>query len=144
MYLRVWKYPATDSAVSTLFEDGLDELLSRGFWRNGAQTGFAPKMDIAEEAKTYRIVAELPGVKKEDVGVTIDDGVLTIKGSRTAEPHESATVLMHERWSGEFQRSVRLPEDVDAGRIEARLVNGILTVDLPKLEEHVARQIQIR
>ncbi len=95
---------------------------------------FLPPADIVEHEKEYVVKLDLPEVKKEDVKVYFDDGVLTIKGERKVEKEtKGETVHRTERFYGAFERSFVLPEDVDAKLIKAEAKDGVLSVVLPKL-----------
>jgi len=98
----------------------------------------APRMDFRETEDEFRIDAELPGLGDADIEVTFEDGVLTIKGERADEQSESseeASYRRRETYRGQFARSVRLPEDVDAEAIKAVYKNGVLSVTIPKPPE---------
>ena len=100
--------------------------------------GWAPAIDITEETDELTVKAELPGVKKEDVAVTFDDGLLTIKGEKREEKRqkdETKQYHIYERSYGAFARSFTLPSAVDDKRIEAEFRDGVLTVHLPKTAE---------
>ena len=146
MYLRMWNYPLLGSDFGPVLETtaNLDGFFGGLNGKDRALAGFAPRIDITEERERYRLVAELPGVKKDDVSLKIEDGVLTIRGTRKPAAEESARVVLHERPTGEFERSLQLPDDVNTGLIGAVLADGVLTVDLPKHEQHLPREIRIR
>ncbi len=146
MYFRVWNHPLLGSDFGSVLETTaiLDGFFGGLNGNDRAPAGFAPRIDITEERERYRLVAELPGVKKDDVSLKIENGVLTIRGTRKPAAEESAKLVLHERPSGEFERSLLLPDDVDTGMIGAVLADGVLTVDLPKHEQHLPREIQIR
>jgi len=94
---------------------------------------FMPLADIVEHEKEYLVKIDLPDVKKEDVKVFFDDGVLMIKGERKLEKEvKGETVHRTERYFGGFERSFVLPEDVDTKLIRAESKDGVLTVTLPK------------
>jgi HSP20 family protein len=105
-----------------------------------------PKVDVSESDKEIQIVAELPGLKQEDVDLSLADDVLTIRGE-TRESREEREKQYHltERSYGRFERSFQLPDFVDRERIAARFENGLLTVTLPKSEKArpSARRIEI-
>ena len=103
----------------------------RGFGRNWR--ALTPEVDVGETDKALKITAELPGMSEADVEVTLADDVLTIKGEKREES-DQAEKDMHitERRYGSFQRSFRLPEGIDAGKIEAGFDKGVLTVSVPK------------
>jgi HSP20 family protein len=94
---------------------------------------FAPASEAAASANQYEIAIELPGVAEADIDVTVQDGVLTVRGEKAAE-RESAgkSYYFSERTYGSFQRSFRLPEDADQSAIAADLKDGILTIKVPK------------
>lgn len=114
----------------------INRFFSRPFGIEGAPRGydFTPSMNISETDKAYVVEAELPGVKKEDVHVSVDSGVLTISGERRHEL-EDKTARRHrvECAYGSFMRRLALPEDVSTDDIEASYRDGMLTVKLNKL-----------
>jgi HSP20 family protein len=100
--------------------------------------GWAPAIDISEGAGELTVKAELPGVKKDDVRVTFDDGMLTIQGEKRAEKREKdekKQYHVYERSYGAFARSFTLPSPVDEKEIKAEFHDGVLTVHLPKTVE---------
>ena len=102
--------------------------------------GWFPAMEIVEKDDALVVTAELPGVKKDDVDITVEDGVLTIRGEKKEEKEEKKDEKdnkyhMWERKYGSFQRSFTLPNEVEAEKIAAKFDNGILTVTLPKTEK---------
>lgn len=121
----------------------LDDLLERsrrGFgilpWRNRdwmAELEWSPRVDIGEADGTYLIKAEIPGVKKDDVQVSIDNGILTLQGERKEE-EESQGLQFHrvERFHGSFSRSFTLPADADEAGLKATAKEGQLTIEIPK------------
>jgi len=103
-----------------------------------------PLADIAEDEKEYLIKAELPELRKEDVKVTVENGVLTISGERKFEQEEKEKKYHRvERGYGTFVRSFTLPDDSDANRVKAEFKNGILIVHLPKSERAKPKQIEV-
>ena len=119
-----------------------DDVISGG---RAAESGYTPAVDVAEHPAETVIVAELPGVRKEDVKISFDKGVLTFSGERkaTAVP-EGATWHRNEVSSGAFSRSIALGHDVHADGISAGMANGVLTIVVPKAEKAKAREIAIR
>ena len=108
---------------------------------------FAPKMDIDETEKEITVSAELPGLKPEDVDISLDDNILTIRGEKRAEMEDKDKHSYHvERTYGSFARSVRLPGQVEAEKIEANLKDGLLKITLPKSQEaqEKSRKISIK
>ena len=103
------------------------------FWSRGTAVTSTPAVDIAESDRAYEIAAELPGMDEKNIEVKVSDGALTIKGEKQEEKEEKKKdYYLHERHFGSFQRSFRLPDGVDAEKIEATFKKGVLTVTLPK------------
>ena len=101
--------------------------------RAPAGFGAIPAVDVVEKEGEYAITAELPGLDEKDVEVTVADGVITLKGEKKAEREEKKKdYYLAERSYGSFRRSFRLPEDVDAAKIDAAFKQGVLTLRLPK------------
>jgi HSP20 family protein len=108
-------------------------------------SGSAPVVDIYEDKDNFVVKAELPGMKKEDIDVSLHDGSLSISGERKGEKKwEEAEVYRAERFFGRFQRTVALPAPVASGGIKAQYKDGILTVTLPKAEEAKPKQIDVQ
>jgi HSP20 family protein len=104
-----------------------------------------PAVDIKEEADRFLITADLPGVDPKDIQITMDDGVLTIKGERQSESREEKEGYKRvERHSGAFYRRFSLPDTADAERIEAKGKDGVLEVTLPKHEKVQPRKIEVK
>jgi HSP20 family protein len=96
----------------------------------------APAVDVVEKPTEFQIVAELPGLEEKNIEVKCADGVLTVKGEKRDEKEEKdKDYFLSERRFGSFQRSFRLPQSVDADKIEAVFKNGLLTLTLPKKAE---------
>lgn len=94
-----------------------------------------PKMDVADLKDKIEVKVELPGMEKDEVTLTCENGILTVSGKRKQETEEkSKDYYMKEISSGSFSRSVRLPENIDESKIEAEFKNGVLTVMIPKTE----------
>ncbi|HEU5261549.1 MAG TPA: Hsp20/alpha crystallin family protein [Gemmatimonadales bacterium] len=100
-----------------------------------ATAGWVPPVDIFEEADFIRLVAELPGVKPEEVKISVEGNLLTIKGTKEQVAEEKAEkVRRYERTYGAFERTFTLPATVTAEKIKAAYDNGVLTITLPKVE----------
>lgn len=105
---------------------------------------FVPPADIVEREKEYLVKVDLPDVRKEDVKVLFDEGVLTIRGERKLEKEvKGETIHRVERYSGAFERSFVLPDDVDPKHIVAECKEGVLTVRLPRIEVEKRRPLAI-
>lgn len=126
------------SAPAQPLAHGRSEHIAAADWR--------PLVDIVETADLYLIEAELPGVKREDVRVGVDEGVLTIQGHRDAHPADAAARKSQrsERPSGRFARSFALPELADPERIAARMEDGVLYVSIGKRGERGRRGIEVK
>ena len=110
----------------------------------GWSTGVYPPLNVFRTADGAVIRAELPGVRPEDISVTVEGRQLTIAGERRpAEPDKRGYHRRERAW-GKFSRSVRLPEDLDLGRVEAQCRHGVLTLRVPIAEAAKARQVTIQ
>ena len=129
-------------------QSDLDRFFPHGVARESEEAETAgnwlPAVDISEDDKAYHIHADLPGVNPDDIEVSMDKGMLTIKGSRQSEHTESgADYKRVERIHGSFFRRFSLPDNVDPDRIQARSNHGVLEVAVPKREEEPAKRIQV-
>lgn len=105
---------------------------------------FTPQVDLVENDREIKILAELPGLDEKDVEVAVDGTVLTISGEKKAEKEDRGDNYYHvERSYGSFQRAIPLPEEVDTEKIEATFKKGVLTVTLPKTAEAQQRAKKI-
>lgn len=117
--------------------EGRDEWLLSADW--------APSVDILEDDKAYTIKADLPEVNKENVKVSVENGVLVISGERHAEKEEKNKRYRRiERSHGSFVRSFTVPEDADAGKVSASFKDGLLTVTLLKREASKPKTIDVK
>jgi HSP20 family protein len=111
----------------------------------GTTTAWAPALDISERKDAYLVTVELPGMKAEDLDITMEDGLLTIQGERQFAS-ESSEQQYHrvERRYGAFRRSITLPAHVMAEGIQASFEDGVLQILVPKAEEATPKRIQVR
>ncbi len=106
---------------------------------------WAPLVDISEDENEYLIKAELPDVKKENVKISVQDGVVSISGDRRYEKEEKGKKYHRvERSYGSFMRSFTLPEDADESKISAEYKDGVLHVHLPKSEKPKPKSIEVK
>jgi len=113
--------------------------------RGEFEGAFLPAVDVVEEKDCYLVKAELPGISKEDVNVTLQDNYLTIKGEKKHEAEtKEANYYRRERAYGMFSRTIELPTGVDAKKIDAHFKDGVLSVRLPKTEEAKPKQIEVK
>ena len=125
--------------ANRLFEDSFREFDSAREAMGGI---LAPTIDVTETDGETRITAELPGIKEDDVEVTVDNDILTIRAEKRVEQSDSKDARRHvsERAFGTFQRSLRLPQTIAPEHISAHFDHGILTVTLPKMAQADSRQ----
>ena len=111
-------------------------------------SAWIPPCDVMEDADSVRIVMELPGVRSEDVKLSLENNILTIRGEKRQEMQENgdkaSRVHRYERSYGAFERTFALPNTVDPEKVEASYDNGVLTVALPKAERMRPREIQVK
>lgn len=107
-------------------------------------SGVFPLTNVTETPDAYLVRAELPGLGAEDIDISITGNTLSISGQRAIPDEEGASYHRRERKAGAFSRMVTLPGDVDAEKVSAKSVNGVLTVSLPKSEAAKPRQIKVK
>lgn len=142
--LRRWEPTSEFDRMSRRLTQRFRKILSVS---NTALTDFRPRVDIDETDTAYQIRADLPAVRREDVRVTRDDGMLTIEGSRSQESVTNGRKQHRVECSyGRFMRRFSLPKDADANAIEADLTDGVLKITVPKTGARSpgARQIEVR
>ena len=116
---------------------GSQEVIATGDW--------SPRVDIAESDKAFEIKAEIPEVNKEDVKVTVHNGVLTIQGERKQEKEEKGKKFHRvERYYGSFTRSFTLPDNADETKISASFKDGVLNLQIQKTEEAKPKSIEVK
>jgi HSP20 family protein len=119
-------------------------------WASGAEApaykaGFVPAVDVYEEDKAFFVKAELSGMKPEDVHVSVENDVLTIKGERKLENEEKREGYHRiERSYGQFTRSFSLPKTLDAANLEAEMTDGVLKVRIPKRTAPEPKRVEIK
>ncbi len=104
---------------------------------------FPVQMDVIKTVNDFRIVADLPGVSREDVNISIKEDLLTVKGEKKRPEDEKATIVRSERFFGSFSRVYRLPETIDKSGVSADYKNGQVIITLPVKPEAQPRQIDI-
>ena len=139
MALVRWRPMNELDDMSRLF----DEMWRRSQHPNGGTT-WHPAIDVKENENEYKVVAELPGMNKDDVKISVTDNIVTIRGEKKAQVEEkNDNWHQMERTYGAFERSFTLGMSVDPNGVKARFENGVLTVSLPKSEEARPRDIRI-
>ena len=154
MALIRWQRPETSHwdpfrQLSTLRNE-IDRLFDEPFsaLTEGLQpfmSGWSPALDVFEDKDNVVVKAELPGMKKEEIQISLHGDVLTLSGERKEEQkHPEGDIHRSERFVGKFQRTLSLPTLVDADKVKASYKDGILTVTLPKTEAAKPKQIQVK
>jgi HSP20 family protein len=126
--------------IDRLFDAPLSQLeqTSRVF------SGWTPTLDLREDRDNFYAQIELPGMKKEDIELSLHNGCLSISGERkSSKTSETGDVYRAERFFGRFQRSVALPTPVATDKVKAQYKDGVLTVTMPKAEEAKPKQIDV-
>ncbi|HWV58061.1 MAG TPA: Hsp20/alpha crystallin family protein [Longimicrobiales bacterium] len=125
--------------------DRMDELLGSALGTLPRVSEWSPPVNVEDTGREILVTAELPGMKKEDINIELENNVLTIRGEKKLERKETddSRRYVYERQVGQFTRSFTLPQMVAADRIHARYENGILTITLPKSEEARPKQISV-
>ncbi len=119
-----------------------DSSLSR--WPAGKDFAFSPAVDVYEDDSNFYVEADLPGLDPKDIKLSLESGILTIRGKKEQKQEEKkANYYRLERFSGEFYRQVAFPSNVDTSKIKATYKNGVLKITLPKTEETKGKEIKI-
>jgi HSP20 family molecular chaperone IbpA len=105
---------------------------------------FRPAVDIVEKGDELQLIADLPGATSETIEIDFEDGLLTIEGKAPARYEENFEFRLAEYAVGDFHRSFRVSEQIDAARIQAEFKNGVLVVHLPKAEAAKPRKIAVQ
>jgi len=147
---RRWMNPWKPSREMEETERRFDDLFSWPYlpalWRRmpGMEMGWAPAIDVFEKDDRFVVKAELPGMKQEDIDVSVAGNRLTIKGERKAESKvEKEDYYYSERSYGSFSRSIDIPSHVDARKIEANYEDGVLEIDLPKTQRAKPQKVSV-
>jgi HSP20 family protein len=135
--LSVWDPFADLNRIQREFE--------KSYFGPRSRADFAPAVDVHEDAESLVLRAELPGVRKEDIDISVDANVLTLKGQRTMEKEEQGRRYHRvERAYGTFLRQFQLSSNIDSSKIDAQLADGVLTLRLAKREELKPRRIDVK
>lgn len=106
---------------------------------------WAPAVDIKEEKDRFLVIADLPGVEKEDMNISLENNILTLQGSRSYEQRENQEGFSRvERTLGQFHRQFTLPKIADESKISAKYKNGILKISIPKKEQAMEKRIDVQ
>lgn len=152
MRLMRWHRPVVSNWGSldqlTNLRDEINRLFEFPFGNGGRESeffGWTPSVDVYEDKDRVMVKAELPGMKKEDIEISLHQGNLIISGERKFEAQDDGgETSRSERFFGRFQRALELPKPVDGNNVTATYKDGILTVTLPKTEESKPKQISVK
>lgn len=141
---------ATRGPVARRWNDDFDNMLE-GFFRpmrwaqEEASQGLIPRLDVVERDQEFVVKAEMPGINKEDIDISLENGVLTITAESKSETEEKEgdRVIRQERRYGKYVRSLRLGKEVDDKQVKASYKDGILELTLPKAEEVKPKKINV-
>ncbi len=127
-----------DRVFNQVFEGVADNFSGGTFTRRAF-----PTLNAWEDDRTFIVEAEVPGLKMDDIEVLVQGDELTVKGERKESEQEGVTHHLHERKAGEFHRTLQLPVEIDAEKVEASLRDGVLTIKLPKSQAVLPRKITV-
>ncbi len=152
LVMSLIRYQPTEMTTWTPFErlatlrDEMNRIFDNS-WPSrdtGLFSGWSPPVDVFEDKDGFSVLCELPGMKKEEIDLSVHNGTLTIAGERKHEhAGKEGESFRSERYFGRFQRSVSLPTAVDSSKVKAIYRDGVLEVELPKSEEAKQKQIEV-
>lgn len=129
--------------MTTFMPFDVDKLLDEALRGAKESASWSPACNTYEDERSYWVQAALPGLRREDIEIVVEDQVLTIKGERKEEASKDRSYFVREFNRGSFDRSFKLPNTADQGKVTATYQDGVLTVELPKREETKPRRITI-
>ncbi|MBN1900868.1 Hsp20/alpha crystallin family protein [Candidatus Sumerlaeota bacterium] len=125
-------------------KDNLNKMINTSLRKTGDLSASFPNVDIYKQGEDYILKSELPGITKDDIDITIQDNVITLKGTKKEEKEVNEEDYYHcERLFGSFQRSFELPSVIDRKKVKATYKDGVLEVTIPLAEEAKPQQIKI-
>ncbi len=140
--MTLTRYTRPDTVMSKRFSDIMDEFFNDAV--SDRRGNFIPSIDISESEDQFLISAELPGMNKEDINISLENNRLSISGERNFEKEETGKKYHRVETSyGSFERSFQLPDNVDEKSIKASYENGLLNISIDKSEDKVKKQIEI-
>jgi HSP20 family protein len=146
-----WRFSDVDRVFERAFEDlwssplAFPRLVGPDFWRVRPMTVEAPTLDIYEEKDDLIVKAEVPGLSKDEIDISLDGSTLTIKGEKKKEEEvKEDDYYRCERTFGAFFRSIELPSDVKADKVTASFKNGVIEIRLPKTEEAKKNVVHVK
>jgi HSP20 family protein len=143
MLLSRWD-PFFDMSKTLDEVDRMFNAANRPLGLRSVPRGTFPVINIYDQGESAVLVAEIPGIDPNELELTVLNDTVTIKGKRLFEGNDEDRVYRRERWSGEFSRTLTLPDAVDPDKVNAQYKNGVLRVTLEKAEKARAKKIQIK
>jgi len=146
-WTRRWRPFRELEEMERFMDESLANWPFRLTWRRvpAEEMAWAPPVEMYEKGDSFVIHAEIPGVKREEIDISVTGDTLTIKGERKApEPATDEQYCCSEVCYGPFSRSITLPSSVDASKVDATYENGVLTLRAPKVKEAVPARIEIK
>lgn len=141
----IFSHPAFGPSLQRFFDDFFESAPASGDRESFTQASWIPAVDVKETEDGLTVYVELPGVKKDDITISLEDNVLAVAGERRFERDEKRDNFHRvERSFGKFSRSFRLPANVQGDKVDASFKDGVLVLSLPKAEEAKPRQIAIK
>jgi HSP20 family protein len=149
--IRYQRYPQSDFSIAldrlANMHQELDRVFESTFGSNfrplGTLSRWTPAVDVYQDKDQFTVVAEVPGLEKEEIEISLHGDTLTISGERKPQEKEADQGFRTERFFGKFQRSLTLPSVVNAEKVKASYKDGLLQVVLPKAEEAKPKQIEV-
>jgi HSP20 family protein len=142
-----WLSDARSSDLWTALEQmrsGMDDLYERWGLGPARHAGAFPPVNLFEAEDGYVLTAELPGLRSEEIDVSVHNNRVTLRGERRIEYPEAVNLHRRERPAGIFRRTVQLPVEVDGDKVEAAYRNGVLMLRIPKAPQHKPRRIDVQ
>ncbi|CAN0592568.1 unnamed protein product [Ectocarpus sp. 12 AP-2014] len=137
----------SDADIDYIFNDFFDSFenqFKRSFLTKNEQD-FFPLLDVSETNSNYTVELDIPGVKKEDININVDNNILTIKGKKEMDKErKDSNYYSRERFYGDFKRSMSLPSGVKTDKIDASFKDGVLTIRMPKEKSASVKTIDIK
>ena len=139
------RHGLTAAHPKSVFDRFMDEMGLPDLWLEESAKDWIPALDVTETEKEIKVTAEVPGIDKEDIAVSLSEGLLTISGEKKEEREEKdGDRYVSERRYGSFSRTVRLAMDVEVDKVEAAYKDGVLTITLPKAETAHTKKIEVK
>ena len=126
-----------------LLDRMVDDVMNGSFSTAASAKSFVPQVDVRSNDDRVAFYFDVPGVKKEDINITLERGVLAVKGARRFESGAAKEQLLLGRSYGTFDRSFSLPDNLDVDKLSATLTDGVLAIEIPRLQNAKPRRIEI-